>query len=439
MDLLKAEIERKRRAVAEASKSVTDSNKNDRIGSTKKRYLKASELRALEERQIEQQEEVALRDRQRRKQKKRRRNNGDDSDEGEAEDLQTLLTKSYHVDRKRKENSRISSSGGKGKDDLGNGGDGAIGRSGSDEYQPGAGILQTDGNKIPDSLKKMSPKEVTNALRSFGLPVRLFGETTTGDNGKDDDTARLTRLFTAMQGREAAMLGESEKDEFALGSEYMTRNIFLERGNDDEEEQQHLHDSKPSGKSRETQQHLDNSTGNDATTKKSTPVPMTAEEQNDPPKRIYRYFKTLLRQWEDDLSHRPDALRRTAAGKNETKTLKQCKDYIRPLFQLCKSRQLEPDLQNHLFKIVTFCEEGEFVKAHDSYVDVAIGRAAWPIGVTMVGIHARSGRAKIESSNVAHVMNSEMHRKYLTSVKRLMSYAQRKRPDVGPSKKVMNL
>ena len=28
---------------------------------------------------------------------------------------------------------------------------------------------------------------------------------------------------------------------------------------------------------------------------------------------------------------------------------------------------------------------------------------------------------------------------YLTSVKRLMSYAQRKRPDVHPSKKVMNL
>ena len=57
----------------------------------------------------------------------------------------------------------------------------------------------------------------------------------------------------------------------------------------------------------------------------------------------------------------------------------------------------------------------------------------------MVGIHARSGRAKIESSNVAHVMNSELNRKFLTSVKRLMSYAQRKRPDVDPSKKVVNV
>ena len=90
----------------------------------------------------------------------------------------------------------------------------------------------------------------------------------------------------------------------------------------------------------------------------------------------------------------------------------------------------------HLIKSFTLWE---FVKAHDSYMDVAIGRAAWPIGVTMVGIHARSGRAKIESSNVAHVMNSEMHRKYLTSVKRLMRYDQNKRTDVNPSKKVQNL
>ena len=96
-------------------------------------------------------------------------------------------------------------------------------------------------------------------------------------------------------------------------------------------------------------------------------------------------------------------------------------------------------MQTHLLNIVTYCEAGEFVKALDAYLDVAIGRAAWPIGVTMVGIHARSGREKIGSSNVAHVMNSELHRKYLTSVKRLMSYDQRKRVDVYPSKKVMNL
>jgi pre-mRNA-splicing factor 18 len=41
-------------------------------------------------------------------------------------------------------------------------------------------------------------------------------------------------------------------------------------------------------------------------------------------------------------------------------------------------------------------------------------------------------------SQVAHVMNNELQRKYLTSVKRLMTYAQLKRPDVAPSMKVLN-
>ena len=136
------------------------------------------------------------------------------------------------------------------------------------------------------------------------------------------------------------------------------------------------------------------------------------------------------------MSSRPESVSRTAAGKTELKTQKQCKDYIKPLFKSCKSRTLE-DLQvAGILKIVRFCKEGEFVKANDCYIDIAIGRAAWPIGVTMVGIHARAGREKINDNKVAHVMNSELQRKYLTSVKRLMTYAQDKRTDVNPSKKV---
>jgi len=60
------------------------------------------------------------------------------------------------------------------------------------------------------------------------------------------------------------------------------------------------------------------------------------------------------------------------------------------------------------------------------------------IGLTMVGIHERSGREKISTSKVAHIMNNELERKYLTSIKRLMTYAQTKRTDVAPSMKMLN-
>ena len=36
-------------------------------------------------------------------------------------------------------------------------------------------------------------------------------------------------------------------------------------------------------------------------------------------------------------------------------------------------------------------------------MDLSIGNAPWPIGVTMVGIHERSGRAKIFTSEIARM------------------------------------
>ena len=53
------------------------------------------------------------------------------------------------------------------------------------------------------------------------------------------------------------------------------------------------------------------------------------------------------------------------------------------------------------------------MKANDAYLEMAIGNAPWPIGVTMVGIHARTGREKIFARNVAHVLNDETQRKYI--------------------------
>ena len=251
----------------------------------------------------------------------------------------------------------------------------------------------------------------------MGLPVRLFGEVLSNQG----DESRRRRLRQALAQHNETLAGLEEKNEFRLEKGHSIRNTFLEKDNNDAE-------SKTAGLPDKSQKKRDET----EKIEENKPLP------TDPHKRIYKYFKGLLREWEDDLSKRPEEVKRSVAGKNETKTMQQCRDYIAPLFKQCKKRQVEEGQLQNIVKIVNFCIEGEFVKAHDAYMDVAIGRAAWPIGVTMVGIHARSGRAKIESSNVAHVMNSELQRKYLTSIKRLMTFAQSKRPDIHPSKKVVN-
>ena len=63
----------------------------------------------------------------------------------------------------------------------------------------------------------------------------------------------------------------------------------------------------------------------------------------------------------------------------------------------------------------------EYMKADDKYLALGIGNSPWPMGVTMVGIHERSGRSRIYTSQVAHVLNDESQRKYLQAYKRLMT------------------
>ncbi|XP_076769301.1 pre-mRNA-splicing factor 18-like isoform X2 [Arvicanthis niloticus] len=94
---------------------------------------------------------------------------------------------------------------------------------------------------------------------------------------------------------------------------------------------------------------------------------------------------------------------------------------------------LPADIKEAITDISKFMLQREYVKANDAYLQMAIGNAPWPIGVTMVGIHARSGREKIFSKHVAHVLNDETQRKYIQGLKRLMTICQKHFP-ADPSK-----
>lgn len=60
-------------------------------------------------------------------------------------------------------------------------------------------------------------------------------------------------------------------------------------------------------------------------------------------------------------------------GKLETKTQKQCKDYIRPLFKLCKAKKVPDGIRDSILEMVDFCDQGEFVKVDSvRYIPVVI-------------------------------------------------------------------
>ena len=414
MDLLKREMERKRKALQVAKQKMM-MEQSESISGTEfrpRRFMKTSEVRRI----LEEEEDYL----------KERKKSASTNTIDDVVETSSIVHETTHTTKKQKLD------GTKASNTTANG-DQTTNSHNDHDKEKNDTALHKQG-KLQYTLEA-----VQRELRLLGLPITYFGETSVGQ--------RLQRLQHAQTHQSIMQLQEREADEFRLKQGFGIRNTFLEKDSDlqhietDFQHDTDNNDHHRSSNSRKSKEATDvASTNNDSNAQSRDRVATTntseVDDGDDKHKRIYKHFKGLLKQWENDLNQRPDEAKRSLVGRNETKKVKQCKDYIRPLFQLCKRRQLDENMADKLFAMVLFCEEGEFVRAHDAYMDIAIGRAAWPIGVTMVGIHARTGRAKIESSNVAHVMNSELQRKYLTSVKRLLTYEQNQRTDVDPSKKV---
>lgn len=127
---------------------------------------------------------------------------------------------------------------------------------------------------------------------------------------------------------------------------------------------------------------------------------------------------------------------KTAQERSLVAIAHECAAQLDPLLVLLRNRLVDPALLAQLAAIVSCCEAREYRQAHEHYLQIAIGNAPWPIGVTMVGIHARSGREKISEDKIKHLMKDETSRAYMTSVKRLMTRCQTVFPPSAPSKRM---
>lgn len=154
-------------------------------------------------------------------------------------------------------------------------------------------------------------------------------------------------------------------------------------------------------------------------------------EASHPADQIVRFLKSLLEEWQREVDAnvaRDERWGRTESGRQSAANVRLCAQHLKPLFRKCAKRKLPEDLERALFLVVKRMRARDYRAAADAYVGVAIGNAAWPIGVTMVGIHERSARTKINAQTQAHAMHDEETRKFLQSVKRLMTFAQRRFP-----------
>ncbi|KAI9811676.1 MAG: mRNA splicing protein prp18 [Thelocarpon impressellum] len=142
-------------------------------------------------------------------------------------------------------------------------------------------------------------------------------------------------------------------------------------------------------------------------------------------RQLASYFTMVLKEWETALNQRPASVQESFQGKAAYNAMDQARDNMRPLFRKFEAGEL--DVLEAVVEIVKAAQERRYVDANDGYLRLSIGKAAWPIGVTMVGIHERSAREKLHESE-AHIMSDEVTRKFLQSIKRCLSFAQTRWP-----------
>ncbi|XP_078678331.1 pre-mRNA-splicing factor 18-like [Branchiostoma floridae x Branchiostoma belcheri] len=284
--------------------------------------------------------------------------------------------------------------------------------------EPTPGTSKTSPEQ--EKEKKMLPREeVIRRLREREEPVRLFGET-------DYDAYQRLRRIEILEPE----VNKGFRNDLKAAMDKV-----------DEQYLKEMVESRHEGEDGPTRGKYDLRVSDDGTTLDDIKeMAATVSKISDDKERrgneslmILKFLKFLMDQWAKELNARPEEVKRSVQGKLMTATHAQTGEYLRPLFNKLKKKSVPSDIQFALLEIVSNLLEREYVKANDAYLRMAIGNAPWPIGVTMVGIHARTGREKIFAQNVAHVLNDETQRKYIQALKRLMTLCQQHFP-ADPSK-----
>nr|XP_039250402.1 pre-mRNA-splicing factor 18-like [Styela clava] len=267
-----------------------------------------------------------------------------------------------------------------------------------------------DKDKLPMTLSR---QEVIKRLRERNEPITLFGES-------DYEAFQRLRKLEIM----APEINKGQRNDFqdAMGQiEQEDLDELINKQNKDNDMKESTLQIKDDGvtidKLLEMKQKLDE-----------------GDDDHDI-EVILKTLQFLLKCWAEELNSVPAEKKRKIQVRTQFAIHRQTKGYLAPLFSFLKKKTIAPDILAYLTRIIKFVLDRDYVKANDVYLQMAIGNAPWPIGVTMVGIHARTGREKIFSQQIAHVLNDETQRKYIQGLKRLMTVCQRVFP-TDPSKSV---
>uniref|UniRef100_A0A7S0QTU4 Pre-mRNA-splicing factor 18 n=1 Tax=Pyramimonas obovata TaxID=1411642 RepID=A0A7S0QTU4_9CHLO len=289
-----------------------------------------------------------------------------------------------------------------------------------------ASLKRKEKEEAKEPLEVLPKEEVIRRLRALGQPATLFAES------EDDRHRRL--LVAAKNISVTDDTGGQQNDEMGARLRNMSADERLlaklqKRKADKLAEASEAATDEPAKTTEEQELEAQFAAAAAELAKKR------AEENMSVGDRITVFFKHITDEWGLEIEKMDESYLFSMEGKLLRATYDFSVKNLKLLYRQLRQGTCPEDLQRGLWLVVEAMKRRDYREAMDVYLRISIGNAPWPIGVTMVGIHERSAREKIGAQSQAHIMHDEASRKYLQSVKRCISFCQRRYP-ANPSRTI---
>jgi len=311
----------------------------------------------------------------------------------------------------------------------------------------------------------ISVEEIVNRFREMGMPIILFGETDMQrykrmrqleredhEGKKNPDLVALENLHANARTALEDEVGDNE-EEGAEKKEKENSDSDASESDDEKKKKKKKDENEDSDKDSEATGETLEGQGGEAGEGGEAPKEEKKKEEDiecpdvdvgimDKCDFIRSWVRKSLKAWEKELADLPDEEKKMAKTKVAVAAHRQVRRDVRPLQKRLRMYVLQDSLLEKIYPIVKNADDREYRSAAEAYLDLTIGKAAWPVGIGCGGsmlmedaieLNDKFNRmANVKDNAVA--LNDEVTRKFVQALKRLMNCAQKYWPPDDCSK-----
>lgn len=140
-------------------------------------------------------------------------------------------------------------------------------------------------------------------------------------------------------------------------------------------------------------------------------------------KKIHAWIQHTIAHWRDALDSN---VRHQLLDKGlDEANLMQCNKHLDALLRRIRRNQLSKHVYPLLSRMIAYIQQKQYHLANDDYLKLSIGQQAWPIGLAITAeSHEKNENERFFDSRITTMLTDEETRKWLGSIKRLLTFAE---------------